>query len=97
MGEREYREYCGFRLSVGNPGLAAEWHPTKNGKLTLFGVSVMGAEKVMWAGGRLLLRAGRHTAVAVRDAVGSESDTRNHSVFDLAAWISIRIPSWISS
>ena len=35
---------------VGDVGLAAEWHPTKNGKLTPFNVSVKGAEKFWWAG-----------------------------------------------
>ena len=41
---------CGVRLSVGNPGLAADWHPTKNGKLTPFDVAAGSDEKAWWAG-----------------------------------------------
>ena len=42
--------YCGVRLSEANPGLAAEWHPTKNGKLRPFDVSASPNEKAWWTG-----------------------------------------------
>ena len=42
---------CSVRLSVGNPGLAAEWHPTKNGELRPFDFAAGSSrEKAWWAG-----------------------------------------------
>lgn len=36
------------RLSIINPTLAGEWHPTKNGKLTPYDVTVSSGKKVWW-------------------------------------------------
>ena len=41
---------CSVRLSVANPALAAEWHPTKNGELTPSDVAAGCNEKAWWAG-----------------------------------------------
>lgn len=37
-------------LLIGNPSLAAEWHPTKNGALTPNGVAAGSKQKVWWLG-----------------------------------------------
>ena len=41
---------CSVQLSAANPALAAEWHPTKNGKLLPFDVSAGSNLKAWWAG-----------------------------------------------